>query len=132
VTLTGGERVYTPTGINVSRSMYGQAPYVINTIFGYKEDSLGLGITFSYNVQGPRLIFGNIFYPQSNVFELPRHLLDIKITKTLGKHFSASFTIRDILNAPIRRSYNLDEGWTVDFDKYRFGTNYLLAISYKL
>jgi hypothetical protein len=118
-------------GFNVTRPMFGQSPYIINGIFGYKEDSLGLGISVSYNVQGPRLVLSSPI-KILQVYELPRHTIDIKATKTLGKHFGVSLTVRDILNAPIRRSYNFDEGFVVDYDKYRFGTNFLLAFSYKL
>ncbi len=119
----------------VSRSMYGQAPYVLNGILAYSADSIGLYVAISYNVQGPRLVIATpptgTPYKVPDVYELPRHLIDFKITKSLGKHFSTSFTIRDILNAPIRRSYKYAEGW-IDYDKYRYGTNYVLSILYKI
>jgi len=90
--------------------MYGQAPYVINGILGYTSDSAGFAVTVSYNIQGKRL---SIVSPPGvdipDVYELPRHLLDLKITKSIAKHFSASFTIRNILNAPINRAYNYSD-----------------------
>jgi hypothetical protein len=56
------------------------------------------------------------------------------VTKTLGKHFSLSLTVRDILNAPVRRTYKLNNGFDdpIDYDKFRYGTNYLLSVAYKL
>jgi len=135
--ITGGEKKYIPQG-NVKRQMFGQSPYVLNGIITYKADSIGLFITASYNMQGPRLVIAsNLPYINDSlpsipdVYELPRHLIDIKITKNFGKHITASFTIRDVLNAAIRHSYKYKEGFSLDYNKYRYGTNYLLSVGYK-
>ena len=96
------------------RPMYGQAPYLINAILSYKTDSLGLNATLSYNVQGPRLVIAGAAKGRPDVYELPRHTVDFKVSKSLNKHFTLSITIRDILNAPLRRSYDLPSGW-VDY-----------------
>jgi hypothetical protein len=112
--------------------MFGQAPYVINCIIGYTSDSLGLTVALSYNVQGPRLVIVADVKEVPDIYELQRNLLDLKISKKLGKHFSASFTVRDILNAPIRRAYVYKDGSKVDYDRYTYGTNYVLGIIYKL
>lgn len=125
-----GEKISTPID-TVNRSMLGQAPYIINALLMYKADSLGLTATISYNVQGPRLVITGIVKGRPDVYEMPRNTIDFKVTKTLGKHFSASLTIRDLLNAKVRRAYKLPNGW-VDYDSFRYGTNYNLSISYKL
>jgi TonB-dependent receptor len=120
---------------SISRAMLGQSPYVLNGILSYAFDSIGLNCALSYNVQGPRLVLISTA-GTPNVFELPRHLLDFKVSKTLGKHFAASITVRDILNSPIRRQfdkkYKTPDNETVDFDKFRYGTSYQLSISYRL
>lgn len=123
-----GVKNYIPVD-TISRSMFGQAPYVINGILTYTADSLGLIFTLSYNVQGPRLVVASDIKEIPDVYEQPRNLIDIKLMKSVGKQFSISFTIRDILNIPIRRAY---KGTNVDYDNYDYGTNYLLGISYKL
>jgi hypothetical protein len=113
--------------------MAGQAPYVLNGILSYSLDSIGLSFAVSYNMQGPRLSIVSAqpdFIP--DVYELPRHLLDFKVSKTIGKYFVVSATVKDIFNAPIRRSYILSDESNIDFDSYRYGTNYLLSIAYKL
>jgi hypothetical protein len=115
----------------IKRTMFGQAPYVINGILSYHADSLGLILTLSYNVQGPKLTIASDVKEIPDIYEIPRHLLDMKATKTLGKFFNISFTVKDILNSPIRRSYKTINGW-VDYDKYRYGTSYILSLSYKL
>jgi|694.fasta_scaffold06303_5 hypothetical protein len=115
----------------IYRPMFGQAPYLINGMLTYKSDTLGLTATVSYNVQGERLVIAGAFKGWADVYELPRHLIDVKITKRFGDHFSVSLTARDILNAPVLRAYNLETGW-LDFDRFRYGTTYLLSIGYKL
>jgi hypothetical protein len=114
----------------VTRPMFGQAPYIANAMLMYTSDSLGLSLTLSYNIQGPRLAVSSIIENVPDVYELPRNLFDFKVTKKLGKHFSASLTVRDLLNAPIRRAYKFDN-WDTNYDEYRYGTNYVLGISYQ-
>lgn len=115
----------------VSRVLYGQAPYVLNGILSYTTDSLGLTVAVSYNIQGPKLVIIGVSQIP-DVYERPRNLLDLKISKKLSKHFSVSIKINDILNAAIRRSYKTSDGYVLDYDSYRFGTNYIFGLSYKL
>lgn len=128
----GGIKTLVPRD-TLSRTMFGQAPYVINGILNYNLDSLGLGLTLSYNVQGPRLVLASVDESPS-IFEMPRHLIDFKVTKKLGKHFGLSFTVRDILNSPIKRSYYYenDKKVALDWESVANGTNYIMGISYKL
>jgi hypothetical protein len=117
----------------LTRQMSGQAPYVINGIISYTMDSLRLTTSIAYNVQGPRLAVVSA-EPKliPDVFELPRHVLDFRIAKQIGKRFTVTVTVKDILNSPIRRSYKLPSGFTADFDNFRYGTNYNLSISFKI
>ncbi len=125
-----GVKTLTP-GPEITRTMYGQAPFVVNAILNYNAEKPGINISLSYNVQGPRLF---ITAPDKRfeVYELPRHLLDTKITKKLGKHFSVSLNIKDILNSPDRKAYNRDEGWVLDYSNDHYGTNFNLGLLYKL
>ena len=125
-----GIKVYTIID-TVFRPMFGQAPYLFNSILSYSADSLGLTATISYNVQGPRLVIAGAVKGRPDVYEIPRHLLDFKVSKTIGEHYLASVTIRDILNSPVRRAYDLPNGY-VDFDNFRYGTNFLVSFAYKL
>lgn len=116
----------------VSRTMFGQAPYVINGMLTYRADSLGLIVTVSYNIQGSRLVIASDQPDYPDVFERPRHLLDVKVSKTLSKHFTVSLTARDILDAPVVRSYGYTDGTKLDYDRYNYGTNYIFSVAYKL
>ncbi len=119
--------------IEETRTMFGQAPYILNGMLSYTADSLGLTVSASYNVQGPKLaVVVNTGFAAPDVFELPTHLIDLKVDKKLGKHWGASLSVRNLLNAPFVRRYKFDEGFLVDFDRFRYGTLYNLSISYKL
>lgn len=118
-------------GDTVTRSMFGQAPYVYNAMLSYTNDSLATTITFTYNVQGPRLVITGSG-PIPDIYERERHLLDCRISKKFGKHFSASFTVKDLLNTAIVRSYRHNDEWIKEYDSYRYGTSYTVGLSYKL
>ena len=115
----------------INRPMFGQAPYIINAISTFKSDSLGITATLSYNVQGPRLVITGVIKGFPDVYEMPRNTIDFKITKKIGKHFNASLTARDILNTKVRRAYRMNNGY-IDYDNFRYGTNFMLSIAYKL
>jgi outer membrane receptor protein involved in Fe transport len=131
IILSNNQVQYFPVD-TVVRTMFGQAPYIVNAILSYTADSLGLTATASYNVQGPRLVIAGILKGFANVYEMPRNTVDIKISKNIGKHYTASLTIRDLLNAPVRRAYLLTDGSYVDFDRFRYGTSFQFGFSYKI
>jgi len=43
-----------------------------------------------------------------------------------------SLTVRDILNQPIQRKYDLVDGQEFKFDSYRWGTSINVGITYRL
>jgi len=116
-----------------NRRMFGQAPYIVNAIFTYTGDSARFSTSLSYNVQGPKLaVVVNAAENIPDIYELPRHLIDYTMSYKIGGHFLLGLQIRNILNAPIRRSYNFDQGWLLDFDRYTYGTNYQITFTYKI
>lgn len=115
----------------LSRPMYGQSPFVFNAIINYNLEHYKAGITLSYNIQGKRLVFAAT-ESAPDVYEMPRHLFDMKLTKNLGDHFIAALTIRDILNQPVRRTFDLKEGVSLDYDNYRWGTGITIGVTYRL
>ena len=115
----------------VYRPMFGQAPYLINSVFSYVNDTIGLTATVSYNIQGARLVIAGSIKGRPDVYEMSRNMIDVKFSKRLSKHFTANLTVRDILNTPVRRAYKLPSGW-VDYDNFRYGVNFVLGVSYKL
>jgi len=130
MTIIDGVKHYTVLD-TINRPMFGQAPYIINAISTFKSDSLGITASLSYNVQGPRLVITGVVKGFPDVYEMPRNTIDFKITKKLGKHFNTSIMLRDILNAKVRRAYRMNNGY-IDYDNFRYGTNFILSIAYKL
>lgn len=125
-----GIKVYYPVD-SLKRTMFGQAPYVINAIAGYSFDSLGIAVSASYNLQGRKLVISSV-NGNPDVYEMPRHQLDFKISKKLGKYFTVGLKVQNILNEPIRRAYLFDDDRTVDYDNYRYGATYTFTLGYKL
>lgn len=119
--------------VQETRAMFGQSPYIFNTILSYSADSIGLNISASYNVQGPKLaVVASTGVAAPDVYELPRHLIDLKASKNIGEHFTFSLRVRNLLNAPTVRSYKFNDGYILDFDRFNFGTIYNLGITYRL
>jgi hypothetical protein len=114
--------------------MFGQAPYIINTTLTYGLDSIGLSLSGSYNVQGPKLAVTNseLLPDGIRAYEMPRHLIDLTATQKIGGHWSLTFRVRDLLNAPIRREYLFASGYDYTFDQYAYGTEYQLTIQYTI
>jgi hypothetical protein len=127
-TLTNGTKEF---GETVTHTMYGQAPWVLNGILAYTLDSIGFSAALSYNIQGPKLVIeGGAGLPA--VYERPRNLLDLTVSKTLGRHFVLTAKVRNVLNAANIRSYKFDEGYLLDYDRYRYGTNYVFSLTYRI
>lgn len=117
----------------LSRTMFGQAPFVINGILSYQFEKIGLTASTTYNVQGPRLVISGISTGgRPDVYERMRHSLDCKISKKVGTHFNLSFTVKNILNAPVTRTFRSRNQWLEDFDRVNYGTSMSLGVSYKL
>ena len=92
------------------RPMQGQSPFIINTGIYYQNDSLGLMVSLMYNVIGKRIMFvGNPNSP--HIYEMPFNLIDFSVNKSLVKHFTAKFGIKNLLDETIKFTQ------TVEFNK---------------
>lgn len=87
-------------GQDRERPMQGQAPYVVNAAVFYNNDETGWQINGLYNVVGKNIAFvGNDNY--RTVYWMPRHVLDLTFSKTLGERLTLKGGISDILNQPL-------------------------------
>lgn len=125
-----GIKYYTPID-TIYRVMFGQAPYIVNVISSYSNEKHGLNASITYNIQGPRMVISSAIKGMADVYEMPRNLIDMKLTKSIKKHFTLSLTVRDLLNAKVRREYKTTSGYQT-YDSFRYGTNLQLGIIYKL
>jgi len=89
------------------RPMQGQSPYLVNTGLFYQRNKLSAGVM--YNIIGKRIVGigrndnsqgGSIDNDVPDMFEMPRHALDISFSYKIGKYLELSAGIRDILAAP--------------------------------
>ncbi len=82
------------------RPMAFQSPYVVNLSLDYSNDGSGTDVRVLYNVFGPRLVgVGSQGIP--DVYELPRHVVDLSIAQKLSKHFDLKLTGQNILGVPV-------------------------------
>lgn len=121
------------------RPMFGQSPYIANGFFTFRQDSIGLSMNLSYNVQGKRLaVVGVGKIP--DVYELPFHSLNFKASMKFGKQkrWKTSLTVRNILNQKRRRVYEsfgdsgLEDPDTRLYDFFQDGVSFNVGVSYTI
>jgi len=124
------------TGLNPNRTMVGQSPYIVNAGVYYENDSLGLQISALYNIIGPRVVIVGI--PDvPEVYEMPRSLVDVAITKNFKNGFGVRFGVQDIFNQynTFLQDANADGKLSRSSDQilqqYRKGSYYTLSLIYK-
>ncbi len=91
------------------RPMFGQSPYILNTSLQYNNDTTNLSIAITHNIIGRRLfLVGNIDRP--DVYQMPRHQLDLTVTKTIKGNVELKAGVSDLLNATqyFIQDYNKD------------------------
>lgn len=112
-----------------TRPLFGQAPYILNGLLGYKSDTLGLSVNLVYNVTGQRIsLVTKGGTPE--VYELPFPELNFNINKNLGKYIVVSFKVNNILNSSHKEVYTYK---SVDypFYEYAYGRSFGLGLAYR-
>ena len=102
--------------VDDTRSMAGQAPWIINAGISYTNFQKGFDAGIFYNVKGETLaIVGGGLDP--DVFVQPFHSLNFNMNKTFGaeEQWSLNFGINNILNDKLEQLYkrafsNFEEG----------------------
>lgn len=117
------------------RSMVGQSPYVVNTGVYYQDDDRKLQFNVLYNVIGKR-IFAAGSDRNPTVYEMPRHQLDLSLTKGIGEHFELKAGIQDLLNQKTRLIQDSNEDNEISsidesFREYRKGQYSTIGVTYK-
>ncbi|MBD1398037.1 TonB-dependent receptor [Pontibacter sp. JH31] len=117
------------------RAMVGQSPYVVNTGVYYQNDDRQLQVNLLYNVVGKRIFAAGSNQRQA-VYEMPRHQVDLSLTKGIGEHFELKAGIQDVLNQKTRliQDSNDDQkitGIDESFREFRKGQYATLGITYK-
>ncbi|WP_299822514.1 TonB-dependent receptor [uncultured Pontibacter sp.] len=117
------------------RAMYGQSPFIVNAGLYYLDEAKDLQINLLYNVIGKR-IFAVGDNDEPTVYEMPRNMIDLAVTKGFGKHIEVKAGIQDILNQKVRlvQDSNNDakiRGVDDDYTTFKRGSYSTLGITYK-
>lgn len=110
-----------------SRPLSQQAPYIVNAAIDFDNPDWGTRARIQYNVVGTRLTqVGSKGIP--DVYEQPRHGLDLTIGQKVGKHLELRGAASNILNWPTRREHDVEEGEAI-VEEYSLGTTVSLGVS---
>lgn len=118
------------------RALQGQSPYVYNGGLYFNTPDNSWQVTALYNVFGPRILFaGSDQYP--DVVELPRHTVDLSLTKTISSSLSLNAGVQDLLNQRVNlvQDFARDGKYTAadpSLASYRRGTYYTLGLRFSL
>jgi TonB-dependent receptor len=121
---------------NSKRALQGQSPYVFNGGLYFNTPDNSWQVTALYNVFGPRILFaGSDQYP--DVVELPRHTIDLSLTKTVSRSLSLNAGVQDLLNQRVNlvQDYARDGKYTAadpSLASYRRGTYYTVGLRFSL
>ena len=117
-----------------NRPLQGQSPYIINTGLYYQDADNGWQMSLLYNVIGRRIFMvGN--YAEPTVYEMPRNVIDLSVSKTIG-NLEVKLGIQDILNQATRLVQDSDENGKINakdgsFANFQTGVYSTLGVSYK-
>ena len=120
-----------------SRFLQGQSPYLINAGLYYNDADRDFSVNILYNVVGQRifLVGDGVVFP--TVYELPRNVIDLNLTKAIGSHLELKVGIQDLLNQPFRFYNDTNNDKSIDtnvddlFRTYKRGTSSTIGINYK-
>lgn len=92
------------TATNANRPLSYQSPYVINFALDYGNDGTRTDVRALYNVYGPRItVVGANRLP--DIYEQPRHQIDLSAAQKLGKRFELKLQAQNVLNSPVVFAY---------------------------
>ena len=121
------------------RPMMGQSPYIVNAGLFYQNDSIRLRVNVMYNVIGQRIVIVGVpGVPE--VYEMPRHQLDIAIIKTFGKqdNIDVRLNITDLFNQETlllqdaNEDGNLDRNTDQRMQFYKRGTYFTFGVNVRI
>lgn len=96
--------------IEADRPMQGQSPYLINASLFYDKKEAGISAGLLYNRIGKRIVGigrvdtgsgASINNDVPDTYELPRDVIDLVLTKRLGKHLEIKASVKDLLSQSV-------------------------------
>ena len=118
------------------RALQGQSPYIVNLAAFYDDRDRGFAVNVFYNVFGKRISrVGSDIFP--TVYEMPRNMLDVTLSKNVGERLTFKLGGQNILNAPFRFFQDSDRNREIgDVDQlitgFRRGAYYTAGVTFRL
>ena len=117
-----------------NRPLQGQSPYLINAGFYY--NGAGFQANILYNVIGKRIFVTGDKLGNQTIYEMPRNVVDVNITKSLGKFIEIKLGISDILNQKFRFTTDSNNDAKIDaadtnWRSFNRGTVANLGVNFK-
>lgn len=99
--------------LNRDRSLQGQSPFMVNAGIFYYNDLSGLMVTALYNIIGKRIVAVGRPSPNEwedipNIYEMPRNVIDLAVSKKINDHFEVKLGLKDLLNEKIEMIQTVD------------------------
>lgn len=119
-----------------TRPLFGQSPYIVNASLQYTEPKTNIGISILFNKAGARVWLLDQYYNKI-VFEEPRPILDLKLTKSFLKNGLVEFSWGDILHKnavyfnDVDGNKKYDKGTDAITIERKYGYTMSLAIGYR-
>lgn len=124
---------------DVRRPMMGQSPWMVNAGLYYQNDSCGFQFNVMYNVIGPRVVVAGVL-DVPEIYEMPRHQVDLSIVKTLGKrkNIDVRLNVIDLFNQETLLLQDKEGDGTLDrvndnrMSSFKRGTYATLGVTIRL
>ncbi len=121
-----------------SRPLQGQSPYVVNAGVFYQDPAHRWQVSGQYNVMGPRISFAGDINDNPTIIDMPRHVVDLAVTKGVGEHLEIRAGVQNLLNQEVRMYYDFDRNGRIDaneegkaFARYKRGVYSTLGLTYR-
>jgi TonB-dependent receptor len=120
-----------------TRPLFGQSPYIVNASLQYTEPKTNIGLSVLFNKAGARIWLLDQYYSRI-IFEEPRPILDLKISKGLfNNKGSIEFSWADVLHKnsiffnDVDGNGKYNKGTDLVAIERKYGYTMSLAVSYR-
>ena len=113
------------------RQMQGQAPYMINLSFNYKNKNTGLETGLFYNVQGKTLSIVSMNL-NPDIYTAPFHSLNFNFNKNINSNFTITMAIDNLLNQKKIMKTSSFKSESEVFKLYKPGSAIKFKINYQI
>lgn len=112
-----------------SRPLAGQSPFVMNFAIDWNKEAWKTRARVLYNVAGERIAqVGSNGIP--DMYEQPRHLVDVSFAKGFGDHVDMKATIENLFDAPVRFTQGESGSGAPLASRYNVGQTFWLTATY--